>query len=107
MDLIATDLTATEAALDPLIEVGCSDTGQARRVGNFLLAWWNGPELGNFSIADLFGLDASLGRDIATIIGFLAGHPGAIYPDAFDRRDAMDALVARWRHDLLNGEAAR
>lgn len=107
MDLIATDLTATEAALDRLIEVACSDTGQARRVGNFLLAWWNGPELGDFPIADLFGLDAPLGRDIATIIGFLAGHPGAIYPDAFGRRDVMDALVARWRPELLDGEVAR
>ena len=107
MDLIATDLTATEAALDRLIEVACSDTGQARRVGNFLLAWWNGPARGAITLAPLVWLDASLGRDIATIIGFLAGHPSAIYPDAFGRRDAMDALVARWRPELLNGEAAR
>ncbi len=53
--------------------------------------------LGHFQIADLFGLDTELARDIATIIAFLAEHPGAIYADAFGRRDDMADLVELWR----------
>ena len=95
------DHAAAEAAIARLVDVARSDTGQARRVANFLLAWWNGPELGDFPVADVFGLDAALGRDIATLLGFLAEHPGAIYPDAFGRRDDMVMLVARWRPDMI------
>ena len=100
MTTLAIDHRAAEAALDRLIRVARSDTGQARRVANFLLAWWNGPDLGDFPIADIFGLDVSLGRDIATIMGFLAGQPAAVYADAFDRREDMVSLVARWRPEL-------
>ena len=97
---------AAEAALDRLIQIAGSDTGQARRVANFLLAWWNGPDLGDFPIADIFGLDAALGHDIATLIGFLAGQPAAVYPDAFGRREDLTALVARWRPDVLASAGA-
>ena len=45
------------AALDRLFAIAKSDTGQSARVANFLLAWWNGVDLGHFPIADLFGLD--------------------------------------------------
>ena len=61
-----------EAALGRLVVVAKSDTGQSRRVANFLLAWWNGDDWGHFPISDLFGLDTELARDIATIIAFLA-----------------------------------
>ena len=106
MDMLPIDQDAAEAAFARLLDVAGSDTGQSRRVANFLLAWWNGPDLGDFPIADLFGLDTALGRDIATIIGFLAGHPAAIYADAFGGRPAMEALVARWRPEVLAQPAA-
>ena len=48
------------AALDRLFALAKSDTGQSARVANFLLAWWNGTDLGHFPIADLFGLDTSV-----------------------------------------------
>lgn len=37
-----------------------SDPGQAKRVADFLMARWNGPDLGHFKIADLFGLDVAI-----------------------------------------------
>lgn len=89
--------TEVESALGRLVVVAKSDTGQSRRVANFLLAWWNGDDWGHFPIADLFGLDTELARDIAMIIAFLAEHPGAIYPDAFGRREDMTDLVELWR----------
>ena len=88
---------AARNALDRLIEIARSDTGQARRVANFLLAWWNGEDCGHFPIADLFGVDATIATHMTTIIGFLGQHEGAIYPDAFGRKAEMIELVRRWR----------
>ncbi|GAY24703.1 MULTISPECIES: DUF7673 family protein [Sphingobium] len=88
---------AATAALDRLIEIARCDTGQSRRVANFLLAWWNGDDCGHFPIADLFGVDATIATHMTTIIGFLGQHEGAIYPDAFGRKTDMVELVQRWR----------
>ncbi|CCW19726.1 hypothetical protein EBBID32_40960 [Sphingobium indicum BiD32] len=88
---------AAEKALDRLIDLARSDTGQARRAANFLLAWWNGDDCGHFPIADLFGVDPMIAAHMTTIIGFLGQHQGAIYPDAFGRKAEMIELVGRWR----------
>lgn len=101
MNVLPIDAAAAEAALARLIAVARADTHQAGRVANFLLAWWNGPDLGDFPVADLFGLDRALGRDVATIVGFLADHPGAIYANAFGAQAAMEELVALWRPEVL------
>jgi len=90
--------SAAANALDSLIDIARSDTGQARRVAGFLLAWWNGDDCGHFPIADLFGVDPTIATHITTIIGFLGQHEGAIYPDAFGRKDEMIDLVRRWRN---------
>lgn len=87
----------TTAALDRLIDLAKSDTGQARRVANLLLAWWNGPECGGLDIADLFSVDRDIAADMAQVFAFLGEHPGAIYPDAFGHRDSMVELVEAWR----------
>ena len=94
---------AARNALDRLIEIARSDTGQARRVANFLLAWWNGDDCGHFPIADLFGVDATIATHMTTIIGFLGQHEGAIYPDAFGRKAEMIELVRRWRDFAEDG----
>ena len=94
---------AARNALDRLIEIARSDTGQARRVANFLLAWWNGEDCGHFPIADLFGVDATIATHMTIIIGFLGQHEGAIYPDAFGRKAEMIELVRRWRDFAEDG----
>lgn len=88
---------ATRVALDRLFNLAASDTGQARRAANFLLAWWNGADRGGFDLADLFGVDRAVAVDMATVFDFLGQHGGAIYPDAFGNGDAMAELVERWR----------
>src|SRR3546814_4263907 len=60
---------AADNALDRLIAIARSDTGQSRRVANFLLAWWNSEDCGHFPIADLFGVDATIATHITTIVG--------------------------------------
>lgn len=89
--------TNVAAALDRLIDLARSDTGQASRAANFLLAWWDGNEWGHFPIADLFAVDEKIAADMATVFVFLSQHPGAIYADAFGQREAMAELVECWR----------
>ena len=103
MASIPTDHDAMLAALTRLIPIAMSDTGQSRRVANFLLAWWNGEDCGHFPIADLFGVDATIATHMTTIIGFLGQHEGAIYPDAFGRKAEMIELVRRWRDFAEDG----
>lgn len=87
----------TTAALNRLIDLARSDTGQGRRAANFLLAWWNGPDWGGFDLADLFAVDRTVATDMTTVFAYLGQHPGAIYADAFGRADAMAELVDAWR----------
>lgn len=97
MQTLSYDHAAAAAALDRLIAVARSDTDQSRRVADFLLAWWNDGDNGAFPISHMFGVDREIGFDIATIVAFLAAHPGAIYADQFGRRDDMTELVELWR----------
>ncbi|WP_454888842.1 DUF7673 family protein [Sphingobium indicum] len=87
----------TESAIARLVDLAKSDTGQARRAANFLLAWWDGTSWGDFAIADLFGVDHDVAADMATVFTFLGQHDGAIYADAFGLRDEMAALAEQWR----------
>ena len=96
MTAINIDHASTAAALSRLIEVAKSDTGQSAKVANFLLAWWTADETHSFRISDVFGLDRQIGIDIATIIGFIANYPGAVYADNFGERDSISDLVALW-----------
>ncbi|WP_425474078.1 DUF7673 family protein [Sphingomonas montanisoli] len=54
-------------ALDRLFDLAASDTGQARRAANFLLAWWNAQDNGGFDLADLFGVDHAVAADMAVV----------------------------------------
>jgi hypothetical protein len=97
MTSIPTDHDAALSALTRLIPIALSDTGQARRVANFLMAWWNGPDLGHFEIADMFGLDVAIANDITTVIGYLGQRPGAIYIDSLGFAEEMQDIIAHWR----------
>ena len=97
MTTITTDRRSAAEALDRLIAVARSDTGQSRRVATFLLAWWSGEEHGHFPISDMFGLDRAIAADIAAIIGFLGQQPCAVYADEFGRRKEIRDLIRLWR----------
>src|SRR3546814_3514657 len=43
---------------------------------------------------------------MATVFSYLGQHGGAIYPDAFDYRDAMAELIEQWRPEG-QGEGTR
>ncbi len=88
-----------KAALERLIRIALGDTGQSRRVANFLLAWWNAEECGGFDFTDLWNVDAEIGADMVTVFGILAGLQ--CYPDALGYSDQFGEIVAVWRSQVL------
>lgn len=85
----------TQESVDRLLKLAQSDTGQARRIANFLLAWWNADEHGGFDIADLFAVDAAIARDMARVFNYLATRSNAEYPE--DRELEIKEIIRRWR----------
>ncbi|MCZ4348018.1 hypothetical protein O4H55_18485 [Devosia neptuniae] len=88
----------TRAAFERLLDLARSDTGQARRVANFILAWWNAETLGGFDVADLFALDAGIANDTAAVFGWIARSPNAVYPEEY--RGEIEALIEAWRPEV-------
>ena len=69
---------ANEADLVPvrrLLAIARGGTGQAGRVANFLLAWWNANDCGGFDLAELWSLDPVIRDDVLLAIEFIALHP--------------------------------
>lgn len=83
-----------------LIAVAQSDTGQSRRAADFLLAWWNGGELGHFPIEHLWNVDRAIADDMVTILTYLGEQPSAVYADALGYDAELRALVERWRPEV-------
>jgi hypothetical protein len=92
--------TDQKAALERLIAIAQSDTGQARRVADFLLAWWNAGECGGFDLSNLWGVDASIAEDMVIVFGYVAR--ANAYPDALGFNVQFQSIVRGWRPELAN-----
>ena len=93
------------AALKRLLDVGARDTGQSRRVADFLLAWWNAGSCGGFDITTAWGLDDELVKDLVTVFG-LAARCNA-YPDTLGYGEDFERVVNAWRPDLVSDQSSR
>ena len=82
-------------ALDRLLNVAQRDTGQARRVANFLLAWHNAEENGGWDPVDLWNVDAGIADDMLKIIRLI--RESHRYPGELGFDNEMDAMWALWR----------
>ncbi|MEO8130205.1 MAG: hypothetical protein ABJF23_33530 [Bryobacteraceae bacterium] len=60
--------TAPLEALGRLCTILRRDTGQSRRVANFLLAWHNAEENGGRDPSDLWNVDAAVADDLLIIL---------------------------------------
>ena len=92
--------TDQKAALEHLIAIAQSDTGQARRVADFLLAWWNAGECGGFDLTNLWGVDASIAEDMVIAFGYIAR--ANAYPDALGFNAEFQSIVRGWRPELAD-----
>ncbi len=70
----------TLEAFERLLRIARSDTGQSRRVADFILAWWNADSLGGFDLADVFAVDKAIARDMTSVFAWLASRTEAEYP---------------------------
>lgn len=89
-----------EAALERLLDIAKSDTGQSRRVADFLLAWWNAGSCGSFDLTTMWGCDRAIVDDMVTVFRYV-GH-NEHYPDALGYGDRFEAIVRAWRPELVN-----
>ena len=88
-------MTDGRAALERLLHIARGDTGQSRKVANFLLAWWNAGECGGFDLTDVWGVDTSIAVDMLRVFALLAGCHR--YPDAMGYGKHLEAIVRAWR----------
>lgn len=85
-------------ALGRLMAIASGDTGQSRRVADFLLAWWNAGECGGFDLTTLWGVDAVIANDMTTVFGLIARVNS--YPDSLGYEREFKAIVRAWRPEL-------
>jgi hypothetical protein len=86
-------------ALRRLIQIAQRDTGQSRRVADFLLAWWNAGSCGGFDLTTLWGVDRTIADDMTIVFGLIARihqYPPHLDP-AFDAE--FRAIAEAWRSD--------
>ena len=89
-------------ALDRLLAVAASETGQARCVGNFLLAWHNARACGGFDLTELWAVSDPVRADMLQVIGLIARDRQ--HAAAYGHEDAFAALLRRWRPNVTESE---
>jgi len=94
------DLDAALAALDRLLAIARSDTGQSRRVANFLLAWGNAGDCGGFDLTDLWMVDRAIADDILTVARLISIRHE--YPTVYGYGPQFEQLAADWRPRLFH-----
>jgi hypothetical protein len=105
LDLTTKDQQDGWNALERLLRIGQKDTGQARRVANFLLAWHNAEENGGWDPTDLWSVDASIAEDMLTVVRFI--RDSHRYPDALGFADETAAVWRLWRGGQVSTESDR
>lgn len=86
------------AALRRLIEHAKRDTGQSRRVADFLLAWWNPGQCGGFDFTTMWGCDEEIVEDMIVVFGYVARNNR--YPDTLGFETDFAAIIREWRPEL-------
>ncbi|GAC1348326.1 MAG: hypothetical protein NVSMB18_36180 [Acetobacteraceae bacterium] len=86
-------------ALRRLLAIAQSDTGQSRRVADFLLAWWNAQACGGFDLTALWSVEAPILDDMMTVMTMIARDRE--FPTAYGLGGEFELLVQRWRPGLV------
>ena len=78
-----------------LMRIAMGDTGQCRRVADFLLAWHNAEENGGWDPTDLWNVDAAIAEDMLTALRLLRMENG--YPSDLGFQKEIDNIWDLWR----------
>ena len=89
------------AALERLLVIAKTDSGQAGRVATFLLSWWNAGTCGGFDMTDLWAVASAITNDM--IVVFAQVGAWRVYPDRINAayRDDFQDIIQMWRPALL------
>jgi hypothetical protein len=82
-------------AIERLVKIALSNTGQSRRVANFLLAWWNATDNGGFDLIDLWNVDLQIAQDMLVVFALIANCRH--YADHYGFEAEFRQLVTQWR----------
>ena len=87
-------------ALARLLEIArTTNSGQARRVADFLLAWYNAEENGAWNPTDLWNVDAAIANDMLTVLQLI--RQAQTYPDELGFKRETQDVWRLWREDIL------
>lgn len=96
----AEQMTQNErAALERLIEHAQRESGQSRRVADFLLAWWNAGRCGGFDLTSLWAVDEAIAVDMAIVFSLVTRANS--YPDTLGYGPQFEEIVRAWRPELV------
>jgi hypothetical protein len=87
-----------QEALERLLGHAERDSGQSRRVADFLLAWWNAGSCGKFDITTARGMDDEIVDDVVTVFDLAVRCN--VYADAPGYGPQFEAVVREWRPKL-------
>jgi hypothetical protein len=94
-----TDAAARSEAWLPsvarLMRIAMGDTGQCRRVADFLLAWHNAQENGGWDPTDLWNVDAAIAEDMLNALSLLRMENR--YPGDLGFQKEIDRIWELWR----------
>jgi ParB family transcriptional regulator, chromosome partitioning protein len=105
LDLTTKDQQDGWNALERLLRIARQDTGQARRVANFLLAWHNAEENGGWDPVDLWNVDAAIADDMLTVLRLV--RESHRYPNDLGFTDEIAAVWRLWRGGQTSTEPDR
>lgn len=92
-------LPEEKQALERLLDHAVRDTGQSRRVADFLLAWWNPSTCGGYDITSAWSVDDDIMEDMCVV--FRLASRCHSYPDTLGYEAQFRAVVQSWRPELL------
>ena len=86
---------SAEQALDRLLSIAATDTGQARRVADFLLAWHNAAENGGWDPVELWAVADAIANDMLVVLRLIRySHR---YPAELGLGKRIEAIWNTWR----------
>jgi hypothetical protein len=89
------DKQTAQRALGRLISIASRDTGQSRRVADFLLSWHNAAENGGWDPTDLWNVDDEIADDMLAVLQFV--RECHCYPGELGFKKEIEAIWEAWR----------
>src|SRR5438876_164399 len=89
------DQREAHEAIRRLLAVAFRDSGQSRRVADFLLAWHNAGENGGWDPVDMWGVDAVIADDMLLVLRLI--RTSHHYPGDIGFRQEIETVWKLWR----------